>query len=263
MRVRLFSPGPPVEVPAAPAIKPAVKQPGREQPEQSVAAVPPPLPAPTPQAPETTAAAVSTVAQMSGLAPVPEVTARGESPERQASEEAAPTRVATALSPGLPPSAVQTLLATEAGGSATGSADSLPAPAIAGIGSGGPAAAGTEREGYEAPGAAVADAGAASAAAAVATAAHPGPGLRDLAVVRHRIDAHKVYPPIAVRNGWEGRVLVEMRLEGDGSLTTVRLLEGSGYGVLDDATIVAVRRASPFPPVARVLTVPVEYRLVP
>ncbi|MDP2873139.1 MAG: energy transducer TonB, partial [Bacillota bacterium] len=90
-----------------------------------------------------------------------------------------------------------------------------------------------------------------------------GPGPRDLAAVRNRIDAHKVYPQIAVRNGWEGRVLVEMRLEGDGRLSTVRLLEGSGYAVLDDATISAVRRASPFPPVARVLTVPVEYRLVP
>jgi protein TonB len=81
--------------------------------------------------------------------------------------------------------------------------------------------------------------------------------------VRRRIDAHKVYPRIAVRNGWEGRVLVEMRLEGDGSLAAVRLLQGSGFTVLDEATITAVRRASPFPPVARILTVPVEYRLVP
>ena len=66
-----------------------------------------------------------------------------------------------------------------------------------------------------------------------------------------------------MRNGWEGRVLVEMHLEGDGRLADVRLLEGSGYTVLDDATITAVRRASPFPPIARVLHVPVEYRLVP
>ena len=121
------------------------------------------------------------------------------------------------------------------------------------------------REGHEAgtgaAAAAAGDTGAATTAAAAAS--RQGPGPRDLAAVRHRIDAHKVYPQIAVRNGWEGRVLVEMRLEGDGSLTAVRLLEGSGYAVLDDATIVAVRRASPFPPIARVLTVPVEYRLVP
>ena len=53
-----------------------------------------------------------------------------------------------------------------------------------------------------------------------------------------------------------------MLLEGDGSLVAVRLLEGSGHTVLDDETIAAVRRASPFPPIARVVHVPVEYRLV-
>jgi TonB family protein len=97
-------------------------------------------------------------------------------------------------------------------------------------------------------------------------AAGDGPGSpspHDLAAVRRRIDARKVYPQIAVRNGWEGRVFVEMQLDGDGSLAAVRLLQGSGYTVLDEATIRAVRRASPFPPVARILTVPVEYRLVP
>ena len=63
--------------------------------------------------------------------------------------------------------------------------------------------------------------------------------------------------------GWEGRVLVEMHLEVDGRLAEVRLLQRSGYAVLDEATITAVRRAAPFPPIARRLEVPVEYRLVP
>ena len=68
---------------------------------------------------------------------------------------------------------------------------------------------------------------------------------------------------MAVRNGWEGRVLVEMHLDLEGRLAGVRLVASSGYAILDDATITAVRHASPFPPVARVVTVPVEYRLVP
>jgi TonB family protein len=58
-------------------------------------------------------------------------------------------------------------------------------------------------------------------------------------------------------------VLVEMRLDGAGGLVAVRLLQGSGYTALDEATVTAVRRASPFPPVAGVLTIPVEYRLLP
>jgi len=267
MRVRLLSPATPVEVPAVPAIKPAVKQPRREQPGRPVAAVPPPLPAPPPRAPEATVStevSVSTVAPAPGPAPAPVMTVRGEVRERQLLEETSQPSVAAGLSLLLPPSAEQVSLAPEAGVQATGSSSPLPVLATAVSGSGGGTAAGTEREGHEATVAAAAGAaGTVAAATATAPASRPGPGPRDLAAVRHRIDAHKVYPPIAVRNGWEGRVLVEMRLEGDGSLTAVRLLEGSGYAVLDDATIVAVRRASPFPPVARVLTVPVEYRLVP
>jgi TonB family protein len=65
---------------------------------------------------------------------------------------------------------------------------------------------------------------------------------------------------MAIRNGWEGRVLVEMHLDLEGRLAGVRLVASSGYAILDDATITAVRHASPFPPVARVVTVPVEYR---
>ena len=90
-----------------------------------------------------------------------------------------------------------------------------------------------------------------------------GPSAQEIAALRRRIDSRKVYPQIAIRNGWEGRVLVEMHLEVDGRLAAVRLVAGSGYSILDEATITAVRLASPFPPIARVVTVPVEYRLIP
>ncbi|HEY6000359.1 MAG TPA: energy transducer TonB, partial [bacterium] len=90
-----------------------------------------------------------------------------------------------------------------------------------------------------------------------------GPSAQQIAALRSRIDARKVYPPIAKRNGWEGRVLVEMHLHLDGSLAAVRLVAGSGYAVLDEATITAVKDASPFPPIAGTVTVPVEYRLMP
>jgi len=266
MRVRLLSPAPPVEVPAAPAIKPALTQPRGEQPGRPAAAVPQPPPASTPRVPaagETSEVPVPAVEPVPELASVPEQTGRGEALEMQVPAETAIAPVSSALPPPLSPGAAQIALAPETGVAATVSAAVSPAPATEGSGSGGTPAAVVARGGYQVTGTAAAAAGNAGTASTAETPPRQGPGPRDLAAVRHRIDAHKVYPQIAVRNGWEGRVLVEMRLEGDGSLTTVRLLEGSGYAVLDDATIVAVRRASPFPPIARVLTVPVEYRLVP
>jgi TonB family protein len=129
-----------------------------------------------------------------------------------------------------------------------------------------PAAAGSTTGAAGSATASGGSAGASGAAVGGAT-GHPASGggnaLPDLSAVRRRIEARKVYPQIAIRNGWEGLVLVEMHLEGDGRLSTVRLVQGSGFPILDEATIHAVRRASPFPPVARVVTVPVEYRLVP
>jgi protein TonB len=256
MRVRLIPPAAEVDVPASsptePAIKPPaapkVKPPRPEPPGQQAAAVVPPLPAPVEPAPE---AAVVSDGRVSGPAPAEIV--RDAAPERRESGETAHRPVAAAPPPVLASAAVLPSSTPGGGVPAAGPASALSLPAAAeGGSSGADTNAAPAGEGQQAAG-----------TAAVAPESHPGLGPRDLASVRHRIDAHKVYPQIAVRNGWEGRVLVEMRLEGDGSLTAVRLLEGSGYAVLDDATIVAVRRASPFPPVARVLTVPVEYRLVP
>ena len=246
MHVRLLPPEPlPAAVPAA-AIKSAVPAPRRERFAQPTAgnALSPAAALPAPVAP------VSPPAPEPAGAPAPDLTAREESLGQPESGTVvpAPASVSAAAAP-------QISSTSAAGVQGTGSTPDALVPETVASGSGESAAAGPERAGPAAPETA------AGGAAAAATAGRGGPGLHDLAAVRRRIDAHKVYPRIAVRNGWQGRVLVEMRLEGDGSLTAVRLLEGSGYTVLDEATISAVRLASPFPPVARVLTVPVEYRL--
>ncbi|HWR98526.1 MAG TPA: energy transducer TonB [Candidatus Methanoperedens sp.] len=132
---------------------------------------------------------------------------------------------------------------------------------------GGTAAGGPVGASAAGPAGAGGNGGFAAPAAGFAPAAAPdfprGPSSLEIAALRRRIDARKVYPQIAIRNGWEGRVLVEMHLDVDGHLAAVRLVDGSGYAILDEATITAVRLASPFPPIARVVTVPVEYRLIP
>lgn len=82
-----------------------------------------------------------------------------------------------------------------------------------------------------------------------------------LAEIRRRIESKKTYPLLARRNGWEGSVLVEIELGGDGELEGVRLLHESGFPVLDRATLAAVKKAVPFPPLAGKVRVPVSYRL--
>jgi TonB family protein len=81
--------------------------------------------------------------------------------------------------------------------------------------------------------------------------------------IRRLIDSEKSYPRIARKNGWEGRVLVEISLAAGGALEDVQIVDPSGYGVLDAATLKAVRRAGPFPPHEGKVRVPVTYRIDP
>jgi periplasmic protein TonB len=71
------------------------------------------------------------------------------------------------------------------------------------------------------------------------------------------------YPIVARKMGWEGRVVVAFRILPDGSVRNVRVVQGSGYPVLDRSAVEAVRSASPFPrpPKAEEIETPVLYKL--
>jgi periplasmic protein TonB len=85
----------------------------------------------------------------------------------------------------------------------------------------------------------------------------------DLAMVRERIARTLVYPPRARRMGWEGNVLLDFLLLAEGEVRDLRVARTSGHSVLDDAALVAVQRAAPFPPPGLAVRVelPVGFRL--
>ncbi len=76
------------------------------------------------------------------------------------------------------------------------------------------------------------------------------------------------YPSRARRRGWEGRVLLVVRVRADGAAATVRVASSSGHGILDRAARDAVRRWRFNPArragisVAASLEVPVTFRLI-
>jgi len=84
-----------------------------------------------------------------------------------------------------------------------------------------------------------------------------------LAEIRRRIESHKSYPGLARRKGWEGDVVVELQLDGGGEVRDVRVVEKSGHGVLDRATVATILKAGPYPPMPGRVRVPVSYRLTP
>jgi protein TonB len=50
------------------------------------------------------------------------------------------------------------------------------------------------------------------------------------------------YPALARRNGWEGTVLLGLRVEPDGQLDKIRLERSSGYAILDNSALNSLKR---------------------
>ena len=57
------------------------------------------------------------------------------------------------------------------------------------------------------------------------------------------------YPLEAQKNGWGGRLNLIFTIESSGRVSDVMLLSSSGYTILDDAAIRAIKFASPFNPI--------------
>jgi len=71
-------------------------------------------------------------------------------------------------------------------------------------------------------------------AASIPVSITPGEVVREIQSV---FSARFTYPLLARRRGWQGRARFGMQIESDGRLTGIRLLQGSGYGVLDRAAL--------------------------
>lgn len=81
--------------------------------------------------------------------------------------------------------------------------------------------------------------------------------------IRDIITRNISYPFMARKMGWSGKVTVSFVITEDGSVRDVKIIESSGFDVLDRNALDTVRKVSPFPrpPVKAEVIVPVVYRL--
>jgi protein TonB len=172
--------------------------------------------------------------------PLPEAVARQEQEENPA--------VAIAAAPAVRPQPAGSLPSQDAGRgeTATGPGDTFDGVGSAGGGSSRGDAAGGGRQG---------DGKAGKGAILV-----PGEFLSGNAPPR--------YPLVARRKGWEGTVVIELRVSDSGRVQEARIEKSSGYAILDDAALGAVRswRIAPngrADAASLKFTVPVIFKLTP
>lgn len=83
------------------------------------------------------------------------------------------------------------------------------------------------------------------------------------AYIKRIIERNLTYPPRAQRMGWTGTCMVTFIVMENGQATDIVISRSTGYGILDDNVIEAIRRSVPFPrpPVSAELKLPISYRI--
>ena len=72
-----------------------------------------------------------------------------------------------------------------------------------------------------------------------------------------------IYPVLARRMGWAGKVMVSFILNSEGEVSNIKIEKSSGFAVLDKCAIKTIRRITslPKPPVVAKITVPIVFSL--
>ncbi len=81
--------------------------------------------------------------------------------------------------------------------------------------------------------------------------------------IRDRITRNILYPEMARRMGWCGQVKIAFIVCEDGGVNEIRVVDSSGFGVLDRNAVETVKKTAPFPrpPVRAEIRMAVTYRL--
>ncbi len=96
-------------------------------------------------------------------------------------------------------------------------------------------------------------------------------GIRNhlLGQLQTRLSRYLVYPPLARSRGWEGTVLLGLRVESNGHLERIRIEHSSGYAVLDNSALNSLNRLGQLAEAStwlngrgRDMQLPVIYRLI-
>jgi len=83
------------------------------------------------------------------------------------------------------------------------------------------------------------------------------------AYIRDRILGNVNYPDAARRMGWRGKVVLSFIITADGSVRALKIIQSSGYKMLDNDAVESVQGAVPFPnpPVEAEIVIPITYHL--
>jgi len=73
--------------------------------------------------------------------------------------------------------------------------------------------------------------------------------LRYQDIIKQKIESCRRYPSWAKRQGLEGRVYLAFVVLSNGAAKDIKIVQSSGFSILDKEAVSTVKRANPFPPI--------------
>lgn len=90
-----------------------------------------------------------------------------------------------------------------------------------------------------------------------------------ISLLQKAMARHKKYPRIAKSRGWQGKVVIQFKIDNQGNILSKSVLQSSGHNVLDKAALKMAAKAAPFPVPPKALqdkelsvNVPIPFKLV-
>jgi len=75
--------------------------------------------------------------------------------------------------------------------------------------------------------------------------------LRYQDMIKQRIEAYRRYPNWAKKQGFEGIVSLTFTVLSTGQVQDIKIIQSSGFNILDKEAVATIKRASPFPPIPK------------
>lgn len=84
---------------------------------------------------------------------------------------------------------------------------------------------------------------------------------RVISIIYKELSQHFVYPKLAQKRNWQGKVLLSLRVSSNGKINDVQLNNSSGYSVLDQAAINSLSKVGYLPQISSWLPYDIDLKL--
>lgn len=84
---------------------------------------------------------------------------------------------------------------------------------------------------------------------------------RVISIVYKKLSQHFVYPKLAQRRNWQGKVLLSLRVTSNGEIDSIHVSQSSGYAILDQAALNSLSKVGYLPQISSWLPYDINLKL--